>query len=314
MTGAPAGRDDAAGCGRGNGKVILLGEHAAVYGHAAIAGAIDRGVEARATRRPGPLALCATGTFTLEVTRDDAHPVATALATIGDGLGIVDGIALEACSTLPAGAGLGSSAALAVALTRALAAAIGRTLDDDAVAALANQAERAFHGTPSGLDAAVAAHGGLVRFARGAALVPVRGAALPLVIGLSGQPRSTAAMVAKVAAARDADATADAHLARLGALADAAVTQLADGATAWPTLGAAMDEAHARLAALGVSTPRLCAMVAAARDAGALGAKLTGGGGGGAVIALAPGREDAVLAAWRALDAEGFVTTLGGAA
>ena len=55
-------------------------------------------------------------------------------------------------------------------------------------------------------------------------------------------------------------------------------------------------------------------MVAAARDAGALGAKLTGGGGGGAVIALAPGREDAVLAAWRGLDATSFVTTLGGSA
>lgn len=312
MTGAPA--RDAGLRGRGNGKVILLGEHAAVYGHAAIAGAIDRGVDAVAVRRPGPLALRATGTFTLEVSRDDAHPVATALAILGDALGLTDGIALEATSTLPAGAGLGSSAALAVALTRALAAAIGRALDDDAVAELANRAERAFHGNPSGLDAAVAAHGGLVRFARGAALTPVHGAALPLVIGLSGQPRSTAAMVAKVAAARDADASADLHLAQLGALADAAVAQLAEGAAAWPRLGAAMDEAHGRLAALGVSTPRLCAMVAAARDAGALGAKLTGGGGGGAVIALAPGREDAVLAAWRGLDATSFVTTLGGSA
>ena len=74
-----------------------------------------------------------------------------------------------------------------------------------------------------------------------------------------------------------------------------------------------MIEAHDELAALGVSTARLDELVAAARGAGALGAKLTGGGGGGAVIALAADRADAVVTAWRALGADGFVTTLGGA-
>ena len=86
---------------------------------------------------------------------------------------------------------------------------------------------------------------------------------------------------------------------------------IAPATAAWPALGAAMDEAHDHLAALGVSTPGLDALVAAARAAGALGAKLTGGGGGGAVIALAPGREDAVVAAWRALGKDGFITTVG---
>jgi mevalonate kinase len=72
-----------------------------------------------------------------------------------------------------------------------------------------------------------------------------------------------------------------------------------------------MDEAHWRLAALGVSTPRLDALVAAARHGGALGAKLTGGGGGGAVIALAPADPDRVCAAWRAHGAHAFTAILG---
>ncbi|MBK9032445.1 MAG: mevalonate kinase [Myxococcales bacterium] len=298
--------------GRGAGKVIVLGEHAAVYGHAAVAGAIDRAVVATATARPGPLTLAVTGAFTVAVAAADDHPVAAALRAIAAALAVDGGHAITAEATLPAGAGLGSSAALCVAVTRALAAAGGRALTDAEVAAIANDAERSFHGNPSGLDAALAAHGGLGRFVRGHGLTPIVGPPLPMAIGLSGEPRSTAAMVARVADARAADrAAADRRLARLGALADDASAWLTTGATAWPALGAAMDEAHAHLAALGVSTPGLDAMVAAARAAGALGAKLTGGGGGGAVIALAPGREDAVVAAWAALGATGFVTTVG---
>ncbi len=300
--------------GHGHGKVIVLGEHAAVYGHAAVAGAIDRGVEAVAAARPGPLALTVTGAFAVAVTAGDDHPVAAALRAIGDGVGVADGVLVTATATVPAGAGLGSSAALCVAIVRALAGARGLALNDGAVAELANRAERSFHGNPSGLDAALASAGGLGRFVRGAGLTAIAAPPLPLVIGLSGQPRSTAAMVARVADARAAaPAATDATLARLGALAEAAVGQLAAGAAGWPALGAALDEGHRHLAGLGVSTARLDALVAGARGAGALGAKLTGGGGGGAVIALAPDRADAVVAAWRALGADGFVTTLGGA-
>jgi len=73
-----------------------------------------------------------------------------------------------------------------------------------------------------------------------------------------------------------------------------------------------MDRAHALLTELGVSTPLLDGMCKAARDAGAFGAKLTGAGGGGAVIALAPrDKEAAVLAAWKVAGVTGFVATIG---
>lgn len=298
--------------GRGHGKVILLGEHAAVYGHAALAGAIDRGVTAVAEARAGALALRVDGTFALAVTAGDAHPVATALATIGARLG--GDAMIQATATVPAGAGLGSSAALCVAIARALAARHRRAVSDDEVAAIANDAERSFHGTPSGLDAALAAAGGLGRFVRGVGLTRLAVPSVPLVIGLSGQPRSTATMVARVAEARAAaPAATDRTLARLGGLADEAADELARGDAGWSAVGAMLDEAHRLLADLGVSTARLDELVAGARTAGALGAKLTGGGGGGAVIALAPPAEaDRVLTAWRALGADGFVATLGG--
>src|SRR5690606_35106209 len=99
----------------------------------------------------------------------------------------------------------------------------------------------------------------------------------------------------------------------LGRLTDLGTTALLAGDLA--RVGAAMDRAHAVLADLGVSTPRLDALCAAARAAGAHGAKLTGAGGGGAVIAIAPpGREPAVLAAWREAGVTGFAATVGGGA
>jgi mevalonate kinase len=101
----------------------------------------------------------------------------------------------------------------------------------------------------------------------------------------------------------------DPRLRELGALTDSGTAALV--AADLPTLGAAMNRAHALLADLGVSTPQLDALCAAAGEAGAHGAKLTGAGGGGAVIAIAPrDREDAVLAAWKQANIDGFVATV----
>jgi len=332
MTADRAARDahahaDVGPAGRGHGKVILIGEHAAVYGHPVLAGALDRGVTLRARRAPGPLTLRVDG-WELTVAAGDDHPVAPALTAIAAALDVGDGWALVGDSDLPPAAGLGSSAALAVAMTRALAGGLGRALTDDDVAAIATHAERCFHGNPSGVDVALASRGGLGRFVRGAGLTAIVGARLTLAIGLSGQSRATATMVERVAQARrDRPAAVDADLAALGADADRAAALLgaiagdhaaAPAATATATaealaaLGAILADGHARLARLGVSTPDLDAMVASARVDGALGAKLTGGGGGGAVIALAPGREDAVIAGWRRLGKDGFVAVVGG--
>jgi mevalonate kinase len=203
------------------------------------------------------------------------------------------GFALHVRSSLPPGAGLGSSAALAVAVVRALAAATGRQLTRDDELALATRLEAIFHGHPSGVDPAAAALGGLFRFVRGEPpeIRAVRSAApLPLVIALGDKPRSTGAAVGGL---RDRWSAEPALYERL--FDDVAAT-VDEGTRAvergdLPALGRAFDRNQALLAEIGVSAPELEATVARARDAGALGAKLTGGGAGGAVIALAENPE-----------------------
>lgn len=293
----------------GHGKVILVGEHAAVYGHPALAGALACGVTLRARASDG-LSLDVAG-WDVHVEAGDDHPVARALEAVAAALGVTRA-AVEGEADVPPAAGLGSSAALAVALARSLAAHAGASLADAAVEDVAASAERCFHGNPSGIDVAVAARGGLGLYRRGQGLTPIAATPITLVIGLSGEPRSTAAMVERVAQARAArTAAVDAELAALGAAAERAAVILCAPIVDTAALGEIFVDAHARLSSLGVSAPVLDAMVAAAGGAGASGAKLTGGGGGGAVIALAPGREDAVIAAWRAIGKNGFVTEVG---
>lgn len=294
---------------RGHGKIILVGEHAAVYGHPALAGALACGVTLRA-RTSDVLSLDVAG-WDVHVKAGDDHPVARALEAVAAAVGVTRG-AVEGEADVPPAAGLGSSAALAVALARSLATHAGTSLGDAAVEEVAASAERCFHGNPSGIDVAVAARGGLGLYRRGHGLAPIAATPITLVIGLSGEPRSTAAMVERVAHARAArTAAVDAELAALGAAAERAAAILCAPIVDTAELGEIFVDAHARLSSLGVSAPVLDAMVAAACGAGATGAKLTGGGGGGAVIALAPGREDAVLAAWRAIGKNGFVTEVG---
>jgi mevalonate kinase len=291
-------------------KIILLGEHAVVHGHPAIAAAIDRGV--RVTVKPGePGVHLRVPAWDLEVSSSDDHPVADALRRIcaASPALVKPAYHIEAEATVPAAAGLGSSAALCVAVTRGLLEARGKSWSDDQVANLANAGEHAFHDTPSGIDAAIAARGGLLWFRRGPRPVSLEAPPVPLVIGLSGEPRSTAAMVARVTAAKKSDPAAEALLAQLGDAAERGRDALVRGDHG--TLATLMNQAHQALAALGVSTDRIDEMRRVALGAGALGVKLTGAGGGGAVIALAPGNEDAVVAAWSELGCEPFCCNAG---
>ncbi len=292
----------------GFGKVILLGEHAVVYGHPAVAGSLARRVQCHGETSDAGLRLRVPA-WDLDVSVDDDHPVAAALAAIADACpGPRPSITLVAKTDLPAGAGLGSSAALSVAIARALTYAMD--IDDARLEQIAAAGERCFHENPSGVDVALATRGGLGLYRRGHGFTPIRSAPVSLVIGLSGQPRRTADMVSRVASQRDKNPTAtNDHLTHLGDAAAAAVAWLESGDNA--RLGVAMTDAHEHLAALGVSTALLDELVADAVGAGALGAKLTGGGGGGAVIALAPHREADVLQAWHRRGIEAFTCLCG---
>jgi mevalonate kinase len=238
----------------------------------------------------------------------DDSPVGRALAAIVRRLD-APALDFEADAEVPSRAGLGSSAALAVAIARAALAACGRASDDATVDAAVNEAEAIFHGNPSGIDAAAAKTGGAGRFTRadGWRAIPVL-QPIRLCVGLSGRPRDTAAQVAAVARLRGRLSVTDDILAALGKLAGDASDALAKGDV--DGLGRAFDAAHGLLSALRVSGPELDALVHTARTAGAIGAKLTGAGGGGAVIALAPGHERDVLARWQAAGFNGFLAEI----
>lgn len=291
--------------GTARGKVILLGEHAVVHGHPALAGAISRGVEVD-TAGACECMCVAIASWDMRARAGDGSAVGVALAAIAAAAGVRDPVRLAGDADLPAAVGLGSSAALSVAIARALAPGA----DTAAIESLAMAGERAFHKTPSGVDVAVSARGGLGLFARDVGFEAVPAPPVPLCIGLSSTRRQTAAMVAGVRARLEASPReTEATLCGLGELAQSGAAACGRGDLS--ALGEMMDRAHAGLGAIGVSTDELNRMVAIAKGAGALGAKLTGGGGGGAVIALGPGREDAVLASWREAGFSAFMCEVG---
>jgi mevalonate kinase len=219
-------------------------------------------------------------------------------------------VTLVGDAQIPPGAGLGASAAFAVAITRALAAHAGNAVDAATLARIAGTSEDVVHGRASGVDVALAIAGGIGVFRKRTGLQAFACAPLRVLVGPSGAPRSTRAMIERVAAATSGVAE-DARLFALGALCDAGAASLRAGKL--DELGAGMDRAHELLAELGVSTPLLDGLCALARGKGAWGAKLTGAGGGGAVIAIAPrDREEDVLAAWKGLGVSGFVASVGG--
>lgn len=296
----------------GRGKVILLGEHAVVHGTPALAAGLGRGVHARAVAADATSLQIAP--WDLDVRPGDGTDLERAFAAVLEAHpSELPPLRVEAEVELPAGAGLGCSAALGVAVIRALDAAVGHEARDAAVAERALAWERVFHGNPSGVDNAMAAHGGVAVFRKGAPLepVPVR-RPLTLVIGDSGESASTRQMVAEVARQRERDpARFQKTLDGVASLVQNA--RLAIEAGDLYGLGQLMNLNQALLNSLMVSTRALEEMCAAARHAGAEGAKLTGSGGGGCMIALVKDDEAAARAvdALEALGHHAFVAEAG---
>ena len=277
----------------GGGKVILLGEHGVVHGSPGLAAGIRRGVMATVEAGERHLLECEPWGLKVEPSPDreggarGEATLAHAFAAVLDAYPDSPKAHVRAQIDLPGGAGLGCSAAIGVAVVGALDRLYAQVRSPEAVAEASMAWERVFHGNPSGIDNAVSAMGGVVVFRRGEEVRAVPLArSLWLVVGNSEQPSSTKDMVANVTALHTADAAwVDQRFDAMAALTERGEVACAQGDLA--LLGRCMAENQEILRDLELVTPRLDAMCRAAVSAGALGAKVTGAGGGGCMVALA---------------------------
>ncbi|MFP9192842.1 mevalonate kinase [Natronosalvus vescus] len=288
------------------GKVYLFGEHAVVYGEPAVPCAIERRarvtVEQRADDKLRVQAdnLSLDG-FTVEYGgRTDGHPdvdvpehlITAAMGYVDEAIEQVRDVTEEPDagfdviieSDIPLGAGLGSSAAVVVAAIDAATRELGATLEVDELAERAFQTEYAVQdGQASRADTFCSATGGAVRV-EGEDCRRIDAPDLPIVIGFDGGAGETGELVSGVRALREEYAFAADTVETIGNVVRRGEAALEDGNL--EEVGRLMDFNHGLLSALGVSSRSLDTMVWAARDADALGAKLTGAGGGGCIVAL----------------------------
>jgi len=310
-SGAPKYSLTDADTGIGYGKVILLGEHSVVYGRHAIACPIpltmqavvedhDKGVELLIPRWGIE--------YQLAKPPEQRRSFEKASGLIMDRLGLSDqGMRIEVFPDVPRGMGMGGSAALAVAIIRALDLHYRLGLTDEEINDLAYQSEKVAHGQPSGIDNTIATYGKPLIFRMGTPPL-VESLNIPeplsLVLGMTRTEGLTARTVLNVREARDRQPQLyDKIFDDIDALVLQSITAIQNKDLR--TLGELMNVCQGLLNALQVSTPEIERLIGIARKAGALGAKLTGGGGGGAVVALCEDNADEVQGA---MERRGFQT------
>lgn len=274
------------------GKIILFGEHAVVYGQPALAVPVSQvhtDVEVTASALKGIWIEAPDVDLRAELnTLPSDHPLAAVIHNFLflSRLSSFPDLQIKIRSTIPVASGLGSGAAVTVALTRALASHLNTSMTDEQINAFAYEIEKLHHGTPSGIDNTVITYARPVYFVKGQPIETFKvGRSFTLVIADSGIAAPTKESVGDVRRLWMSDRTRwEAVFDKIGEISSAARRAIELGKP--ELLGPLMDENHALLQELTVSSPELDRLVEAARKAGAFGAKLSGGGRGGNMIAL----------------------------
>jgi mevalonate kinase len=289
------------------GKAIFYGEHSVVYRGPAIVAAIDRKASVIAERRPdNKIFVDANDLGFSGYFEDDVYYPVRGKAWRGRNLTALNvaakvtmdkldtgmGVNLKVRSMIPIAVGLGSSAAICVATVAAVGRLLGEDLSPQTVSDLAYEGERIIHGNPSGVDNNIASFGGVLRYERGKGIERFElGKALPFVIGNTRKKRSTGRMVERVRLLRERNPViVDRIIDHIGDVAREGLESLISDDLDLRKIGDLMSINHGLLAAMDVSTYELDKLVHASKRGGALGAKLTGAGGGGCMIALAEER------------------------
>jgi mevalonate kinase len=291
------------GKGSAPGKVILSGEHSVVYGYPAVVAAIGLRCEVIASENGTGLTINAqdlnrsVSYSTDEIKRllngKVIYPKIDNIAVAALEMGGSDLQAtIEIRSDIPVGAGLGSSAAVSVATIGAVADLLDKQPKSEEISKMAFHAEKIAHGTPSGIDNTIATYGGALRFQDGNITRKPTKSNFPLIIVNTKVPRNTKELVTNVRELKDKHPNSiNSVLNSMAKITDEFEKMFDEGALI--RMGELFDVNQGLLDAIGVGHPKLSELIWQVRDLGALGAKLTGAGGGGCLIALTYNMEEA---------------------
>ncbi|MFO7872279.1 MAG: mevalonate kinase [Candidatus Undinarchaeales archaeon] len=289
------------------GKLILFGEHAVVYGEAAIATAVNKRAFVTAEKFGEPRIIVESSKFDEPIHSDlkeeTDNPVVKSAQETLKFLNKNSGVKLNISSRIPISVGMGSSASTVTAASSSILSLFDSSKNErGAVAKIAYEAEKATHGKYSGINTAVTTLGGTILFQKGK-VEQVRTEPLNVIVGNSGIKKDTKKIVDEIRSKVE-DPRVAYNIFTIGSIVRKAKKAIHENNL--PELGRLMDKNHYYLRELGVSSRRLENLVEAAREAGAYGAKITGSGGGGCIIALAED-PDPVIDALKEKGAEAFM-------
>ncbi len=274
------------------GKIILFGEHAVVYGRPALAVPVTQvraDVDISDAARSGIWIDAPDVNLHAELnTLPSDHPIASVINNLFFLLRVspFPNLEIRIVSSIPVASGLGSGAAVTVALTRALSVHLHHSMSDEEVNAFTYEIEKLHHGTPSGIDNTVVTYARPVYFVKGQPMEIFNvGKPFTILIADTGIPAPTRESVGDVRRLWMNDLSRwETVFDKIGEVSFTARRAIEAGKP--ELLGELMNENHALLQKLTVSSPELDRLVEAACSAGASGAKLSGGGRGGNMIAL----------------------------
>jgi mevalonate kinase len=308
------------GKGSGYGKVILFGEHFVVHGVPGIVSAIDSTTDAEVTKVQSEINVKDERKTAKGYSEEKRLQQLESIDRMLKAMGIDPKIGLDIWvgGTLPGFSGLGASAASSVAIARAIAQELHMKVSEEKINQVAYEGEKAYAGNPSGIDNTAATYGGFMWFKKNLGGGPDNverlsiKAPVEIVIGSTGKVANTKAMVEGVAERKNKDPQ------KYNLIFKRAEELCYEGRAALEffnlkKVGELMNENHRLLQEIEVSSKELDLLVEEAHKQGAIGAKLTGGGGGGCMVALTPGKElqDKVATAIKGLGFEVLSTKIG---